>query len=137
MHSVAMLQEMGIDLWQLRKPARVHASVDIQLPEDCQLLIIAPQQPQQIELMCKIIKSMGVEAKLAYWLAPHLLSFLPESTQVSWIWFCGIAPIQHQVHCLRQVQSRTLAELEKTSLFKKQLWHQIKKYKDMDQNAVQ
>lgn len=133
MRSIAMLQEMGLTVWQLRKPERVNAHPEINIPENCRLLFVAPEFPEndELELLVKIALSMGVSAEEVYYLTSEQLQLLDTPQEIAWLWFCGEEKCAHSLICNRQIASHRLSALKENPLFKKQLWQQIKQYKEV------
>lgn len=133
MRSIAILQQMDIPVWQLKAPQRINAQPNIAIPQHCRLLFIAPQCPEQgdIELMEKIVQSMGVQLSSVYYLSAEQLRLINQPQKVEWIWFCGEDICRHSLNASREIHSHPLASLQHNPLFKKQLWQQIKEVKEV------
>lgn len=133
MRSIAILQEMGVPVWQLTSPHRVNAQVDITLPAHCRMLFIAPQFPKDadIALMDRIVQSMGETLDSIFYLNAEQLQLIQQPQAVEWIWFCGEEQPEHVLTCDKQIHSHSLFSLQENPLFKKQLWQQIKTLKGM------
>lgn len=132
MRSIAILQQMGIPVWQLRVPQSINATVNISIPPQCRLLLIASLFPTQddIELLQKIVRSIGVEMEEVFYLSSEQLQLISAPQALEWIWFCGEEPCLHSVSCDKELVSHPLSSLQHNPLFKKQLWQQIKTLKE-------
>lgn len=124
------LQQMGIDLWQVRHPERLagYSSPSIQLPQECQLLLVAASCPtQQIAVFFeKVLKSMQLDLAQARHITPEQLSQI-EEWNVKWVWFagCEATPLPAASYILH---SPPLGEIDGHTEHRRALWQQIRSY---------
>jgi DNA polymerase-3 subunit psi len=126
MDDVQRLKNMGIRVWQLRKPEHYpDHQPKVVIPETCRLLLVTDQTPNEADawLFGKIIASMQVMPEACFYLSSEGFSYLDEH-QLDWCWFAGIkaSPMAN----VRVLSSPCLSQLHHDLNAKKALWHQIK-----------
>ncbi|EGQ7938062.1 DNA polymerase III subunit psi [Vibrio vulnificus] len=124
------LQEMGISLWQLHHPERMmgYEMPTFSLPEECQLLLIAPSCPisQTALFFEKVLKSLQLELSQARHITPEQLSAL-EPHSLQWVWFAGCS-VQPLPMVAKVLQSPELAQIDGHNEHRRALWQQIRSY---------
>ncbi|EGQ7834874.1 TPA: DNA polymerase III subunit psi [Vibrio vulnificus] len=129
-HEKLYLQEMGICLWQVNHPERLmgYESPSIDLPDNCQLLLVAPSCPIQHTAVFfeKVLKSMQIELAQARHITPEQLD-LVKPLKVNWVWFAG-CPVQPLSMVAKVLQSPELAQIDGHNEHRRALWQQIRSY---------
>lgn len=128
MNDLQRLSEMGITVWDLRRPElfKEQTAKGISLPCSCKLLFVCEQIPTErdLNLFSKILESLKLSPNQALHLPPARLNL--NSHALEWCWFAQCEPIVLDgVKCL---SSPSLSQLEGDKNAKKQLWAQIKAY---------
>ncbi|UJF19710.1 DNA polymerase III subunit psi [Vibrio sp. SS-MA-C1-2] len=136
MRNFALLQEMGIPIWQLRRPElyqdrQASDESEGMLPEHCRVAFIAENKPEghQAWLLGRIIKSMKLQPEDVFYVPLAGLNRLSVQ-QIEWCWFCGVEPIEHPFSDCKVLRSPSLQQLNDNPADKKQLWKKICSYND-------
>ncbi len=120
------LQEMGVDLYQVRRPERINYSYQqpIELDKQCRLLLVAQQYPTQSEIryLSKILQSMALTLEQIQFIE---VDFIQQVNQegVEWLWLCGVEPIIETRAKL--LTSPALSDIPSSTAHRKALWQQI------------
>lgn len=129
MNDVQRLKEMGIPVWELRRPELYSgiAAQDIVLPQTCQILLVSDSLPNQQDawLFGKILASMKLVPEQARQLPPSALPLIKQHA-LKWVWFCGTSA--QSLDGAWVLSSPSLAVLQHDQAAKKALWQQIKRY---------
>jgi DNA polymerase-3 subunit psi len=126
-HAV-FLQEMGIQHWQVRKPALFRGEKALKQLNltACKLLVVCTQQDKQHPLMSSIINAFDIDADSVFYCTlaefEHQQGNLPELIW-STLGEIDVSPNRHLLH------SPSLALLNKQSAAKKSLWKQFCAYR--------
>ncbi|NVC64065.1 DNA polymerase III subunit psi [Vibrio sp. 05-20-BW147] len=134
-HEKLYLQEMGISLWQVSHPERLmgYESPSIVLPDDCQLLLVAPSCPIQHTAVFfeKVLKSMQIELAKARHITPEQLGWV-KPLKVNWVWFagCAVKPLSAMENAATAniLQSPELSKIDGNTEHRRELWQQIRSY---------
>lgn len=123
------LSEMGISTWQVTHPERLlgYQAKKVSLAPQCQLLLVTPEQPKQHQshLLQKIAQSMGLTLSQVAQVLPSDLHGVDLQT-LRWVWFCGCEPVEFEHPHFSVLNSPSLADINDSQLYKRQLWQQIK-----------
>lgn len=129
MNDLQRLKEMGITVWDIRRPECFPdvTPKTISLPESCQLLLVSEHVPsgQEAWLFGKVLASMKLTPEQALCLPPQALRLLGDH-QLVWCWFAGVSAVS--LDGVNTLTSPSLAVLDKDQSAKKALWQQIKRY---------
>lgn len=130
MNDVQRLKEMGIPVWELRRPQLYPDSSPqmVALPEDCKLLLVcdSPINEKEAWLFGKILASMKLTPEQARLLPSSAVAHVTQH-QLQWVWYCGV-PAQGGLATAAVLTSPSLNILEHDQSAKKALWQQIKQY---------
>lgn len=133
MNDLQRLTEMGITVWELRRPELFNQKTPerISLPDTCKLLFVCDQFPtgQDLELFTKILSSINLLPNQTVHLSHQALSTLTEHA-LQWCWFVDCDPIIFDG--VRNLHSQALSKIYIDQNAKKQLWQQIKKHGNQD-----
>lgn len=129
MNDLQRLKEMGITVWDVRRP-ECYPDVSpqpVSLPDDCKLLLVCESKPTEQEawLFSKVLASMKLSVEQALYLPPQAVNLLGKH-QLDWCWFAGTQDAD--IEGVKRLISPSLSALDNDQLAKKQLWQQIKQY---------
>ncbi|WP_127956622.1 DNA polymerase III subunit psi [Serratia microhaemolytica] len=121
-----LLQQMGVDQWELRNPAALRGEIAIQLPAAVRLLVVAEPLPALDDpLFADVLRTLGLSEGEIYRLTPQQAVMLPPQTACH----CWRLGIETQLPLAGvQLFSPALAELSHSVEAKRSLWQQICHY---------
>ncbi|PCS23535.1 DNA polymerase III subunit psi [Candidatus Enterovibrio escicola] len=130
MNDLQRLKEMGIAVWELRRPdiyPNLYREI-ISLPLSCKLLLICDELSNEHDawLFGKILASIGLLPDQALRLPPAALPHVGEHA-LSWCWFAGVKESDlSNLKGVKRLISPALSVLHGSPTEKKALWLQIR-----------
>lgn len=128
LQDIQRLKEMGIPVWQLRKPEIYGGEQHtLSLPDTCKLLFVCDQSLNETDawLFGRILKSMDLLPEQALQL-PHAALESLAHHELIWCWYIGQP--QFKLQGVNVLTSTPLADMQQNPSAKKHLWQQICSY---------
>ncbi|KLN64205.1 MULTISPECIES: DNA polymerase III subunit psi [Vibrio] len=123
------LHEMEIQCYKLAHPERLlgYQSPLLVLPENCKLLLVSPQLPQDktAEMFERVLNSIKLPLEHALHIYPEQLSQL-DSHHIEWVWFAGCQ--QDSEIEAKTLVSPLLTQVDGNNEQRRALWQQICSY---------
>lgn len=122
----ALLAQMGIDQYRLRRPEVLHGEVALAIKPTTKLVIVGLQRDEiHHPFMQDVLRSVAIETAYVLYLTVEQLPLLPQSLKCL-LWFVGHEP-QHR-YAEQQLHSPPFTTLVNTAEAKRTLWQQFCDY---------
>lgn len=119
----ALLQQMGITQYTLRRPRALQGEIAVTLPAETRLVIVADVPPGlQDPLIADVLRALELREPQVQVLTPDQLAMLPDDTRCH-SWCLGLDTPAALAGT--QIASPVLAELYHNADAKRALWQQI------------
>ena len=122
----ALLAQMGIDQYRLRRPEVLHGEVALAIKPTTKLVIVGLQRDEiHHPFMQDVLRSVAIETAYVLYLTVEQLPLLPQSLKCL-LWFVGHEPLHRYAE--QQLHSPPFTTLVNTVEAKRTLWQQFCDY---------